>query len=230
MPTINISTRLASYNSKPPNASYPSTCISQLLLCECYLHLVTIFLVACPSHPLTKEPLKPYDQHQDEYMAINGCAWEAEPDCLRLVRYGLLRNYVQVFTYMYTQLHWRRLLLALVFGLLRHFRPEPRTPECRFCDSSNSQSTVDDDTDCPCGSKSLQIDWIAFVSVWRIRTVRSSVRKPSCRSRRKYAWIVCARHEVCSKASRVVRVDHGYSEFLGLNLFAVDAYQDDLLV
>lgn len=131
-------------------------------------------------------------------------------------------------TYMYTQFLCLHLLLRLVGSSLERFRPQPRTPKCRFCDSSNSQSTVDDYTDCSGSSKFLKVDWIASVSVRHVWAM-SLVRVSSYFSRLRHACKASRRHEACCEGLGVMDGNHGYSYFLRPNLSAAGFHQDDLL-
>ena len=148
--------------------------------CSC-MHVVASrggqALFNCPPYPLTRPP-EPYSTKTNAWL-VDRCSWKAQTSYLRVVRCRMSRSFVQVITYKYTQLPWLHLLLKLVRSPLKGLRPKPRTPECCFCDSSDSQSTVDDYTDCSCSSKFLQIDWIASVSVRHVRATRCLVREPS---------------------------------------------------
>lgn len=136
--------------------------------------LETSSILARPPYPLTRPP-ELYNTKTSVWL-VDRCAWKAGTSCLRAVRYGLLRSYVQVITYMCTQLLWLRLLLRLFRSSLERLRPKPRTPEYRFCDSSNSQSAVYDYANCPCGSELLQVQRMASFSVRLVRAMRCSVR------------------------------------------------------
>jgi hypothetical protein len=148
--------------------------------------------------------------------------------CLRVVRSGLLRSYVQVITYKYTQLLWLCFLLRLVRSSLERLRPKPRTPKCRFSDRGNSQSTVYDYTNCACGSELLQIQWMVFGGLVWAR--RSSVRKSSRDNRRRDTWNHLTRYEVRSEAPREGCGTHGcICFFLELNVNAISCLNETIL-